>query len=36
MIWDFQGRITEANQAFLDIVGYAGRSRFQVGWDGQS
>jgi PAS domain S-box-containing protein len=23
MIWDFQGRIIEANQAFLDIVGYA-------------
>ena len=22
-IWDFQGRIIEANQAFLDIVGYA-------------
>jgi len=27
IIWDFQGRIIEANQAFLDIVGYAGRSR---------
>jgi predicted ATPase len=23
MIWDFQGRVIEANQAFLDIVGYA-------------
>ena len=23
VIWDFQGRIIEANQAFLDIVGYA-------------
>jgi PAS domain S-box-containing protein len=23
LIWDFQGRIIEANQAFLDIVGYA-------------
>ena len=23
IIWDFQGRIVEANQAFLDIVGYA-------------
>jgi len=23
MIWDFQGRVLEANQAFLDIVGYA-------------
>jgi PAS domain S-box-containing protein len=23
IIWDFQGRIIEANQAFLDIVGYA-------------
>jgi PAS domain S-box-containing protein len=23
IIWDFQGRILEANQAFLDIVGYA-------------
>ena len=23
MIWDFQGRIIEANQAFLDIVGYS-------------
>src|SRR5260370_15213948 len=23
IIWDFQGRIVEANEAFLDIVGYA-------------
>jgi PAS domain S-box-containing protein len=23
LIWDFQGRIIEANQAFLDMVGYA-------------
>jgi PAS domain S-box-containing protein len=23
MIWDFQGRVIEANEAFLDIVGYA-------------
>jgi PAS domain S-box-containing protein len=23
MIWDFQGRIIEANEAFLDILGYA-------------
>src|SRR5258708_31242717 len=23
IIWDFQGRIIDANQAFLDIVGYA-------------
>jgi PAS domain S-box-containing protein len=23
VIWDFQGRIVEANEAFLDIVGYA-------------
>ena len=23
MIWDFQGRIIEANQAFLDMVGYS-------------
>jgi PAS domain S-box-containing protein len=23
LIWDFQGRIIEANEAFLDIVGYA-------------
>jgi PAS domain S-box-containing protein len=23
MIWDFQGRVIEANQAFLDMVGYA-------------
>jgi PAS domain S-box-containing protein len=23
VIWDFQGRIIEANQAFLDIIGYA-------------
>jgi PAS domain S-box-containing protein len=23
MIWDFQGRIIDANQAFLDMVGYA-------------
>jgi PAS domain S-box-containing protein len=23
LIWDFQGRIIEANQAFLDLVGYA-------------
>jgi len=23
IIWDFQGRIVEANDAFLDIVGYA-------------
>ena len=28
MIWDFQGRIIEANEAFLDMVGYSpGRSR---------
>ena len=32
MIWDFQGRIIEANQAFLDIVGYAREDLASLRW----
>jgi PAS domain S-box-containing protein len=31
-IWDFQGRIIEANQAFLDIVGYAREDLASLRW----
>ncbi|HTE85667.1 MAG TPA: GAF domain-containing protein, partial [Dehalococcoidia bacterium] len=34
LIWDFQGRIIEANEAFLDMVGYS-REEFisgRIGW----
>jgi PAS domain S-box-containing protein len=30
--WDFQGRIIEANQAFLDIVGYAREDLASLRW----
>jgi PAS domain S-box-containing protein len=32
VIWDFQGRIIEANQAFLDIVGYAREDLASLQW----
>src|SRR6202035_4857735 len=32
VIWDFQGRIIEANQAFLDIVGYAREDLASLRW----
>jgi PAS domain S-box-containing protein len=32
VIWDFQGRITEANQAFLDIIGYAREDLASLRW----
>jgi PAS domain S-box-containing protein len=32
VIWDFQGRIIEANQAFLDIVGYALEDLASLRW----
>jgi PAS domain S-box-containing protein len=32
VIWDFQGRIIEANQAFLDIVGYAREDLALLRW----
>jgi PAS domain S-box-containing protein len=32
VIWDFQGRIIEANQAFLDIVGYARQDLASLRW----
>src|SRR6202030_1912781 len=32
VIWDFQGRIIEANQAFLDIVGYAREDLVSLRW----
>jgi PAS domain S-box-containing protein len=32
VIWDFQGRIIEANQAFLDIVGYAREDLAALRW----
>jgi PAS domain S-box-containing protein len=32
IIWDFQGRIIEANQAFLDIVGYAREDLASLRW----
>jgi PAS domain S-box-containing protein len=32
VIWDFQGRIIEANQAFLDIVGYARDDLASLRW----
>jgi PAS domain S-box-containing protein len=31
-IWDFQGRIIEANEAFLDIVGYAREDLASLRW----
>jgi PAS domain S-box-containing protein len=32
VIWDFQGRIIETNQAFLDIVGYAREDLASLRW----
>src|SRR5260221_13668692 len=32
VIWDFQGRIIEANQAFLDIIGYAREDLASLRW----
>jgi PAS domain S-box-containing protein len=32
VIWDFQGRIIEANQAFLDIVGYVREDLASLRW----
>jgi len=32
VIWDFQGRIIESNQAFLDIVGYAREDLASLRW----
>ena len=32
VIWDFQGRIIETNQAFLDIVGYAREDLTSLRW----
>jgi PAS domain S-box-containing protein len=32
VVWDFQGRIIEANQAFLDIVGYAREDLASLRW----
>jgi len=32
VIWDFQGRIIEANQAFLDIIGYARGDLASLRW----
>jgi len=32
VIWDFQGRILETNQAFLDIVGYAREDLASLRW----
>ncbi|WP_154071670.1 trifunctional serine/threonine-protein kinase/ATP-binding protein/sensor histidine kinase [Bradyrhizobium lablabi] len=32
VIWDFQGRIIEANHAFLDIVGYAREDLASLRW----
>jgi PAS domain S-box-containing protein len=32
VIWDFQGRIIETNQAFLDIVGYAREDIASLRW----
>ena len=32
VIWDFQGRIIDANQAFLDIVGYAREDLASLRW----
>src|SRR5450755_3509499 len=32
VIWDFQGRIVETNQAFLDIVGYAREDLASLRW----
>jgi len=34
LIWDFQGRIIDANQLFLDIVGYGREISSRVGCDG--
>jgi PAS domain S-box-containing protein len=32
VIWDFQGRIIEANQAFLDVIGYAREDLASLRW----
>jgi PAS domain S-box-containing protein len=32
VIWDFQGRIIEANQAFLNIIGYAREDLASLRW----
>jgi len=36
VFWELEGRIIDANQAFLDIVGYAGKISSRVGCDGRN